>query len=116
MDIDRNAPATKGDIGDLKNETAGFIADLKNEMTKLVAEANERHEMLRSEMHHQFHELTETMRDSQTELLKAFYGYTSTTDVKFKDTDGSVASIRERMTVIERRVLEIEKKILRPLL
>jgi hypothetical protein len=30
-------------------------------------------EQLRSEMQHQFDELKETMRDSQTEILKAFY-------------------------------------------
>jgi hypothetical protein len=54
MDNDRNAPATKGDIADVKQEIA----------------------MVRSEMQHSFDHLTETMRDGQTELLKAFYGYT----------------------------------------
>ena len=47
---DLNVPATKGDI-----------------------------EQLRSEMQHQFDELKETLRDSQTEVLQAFYGYTQAT-------------------------------------
>jgi len=46
---DANAPATKGDVA-----------------------------QLRSEMQRQFDELRETMRDVQTEILKAFYGYTQT--------------------------------------
>ena len=37
-----------------------------------VAAVNERIDILRSEFQHFFDELKETMRDSQTELLKAF--------------------------------------------
>ena len=33
-------------------------------------------EQLRSEFHHEFDELKETIRDVQTEILRAFYGYT----------------------------------------
>jgi hypothetical protein len=53
MDIDRNVPATKGDIEDLRSE-------LKQEMGAM----EER--------------LIETIRDSQTEMLKAFYGFMET--------------------------------------
>ena len=53
MDDDRNDPATKADI----------------------TTVNERIDMLRSEFQHSFDELKETMRDAQTELLKAFYNY-----------------------------------------
>jgi hypothetical protein len=59
MENDRSAPATKGDLHDVKLE----ITDLKQEIA-----------MVRSEMQHSFDHLTETMRDGQTELLKAFYG------------------------------------------
>jgi hypothetical protein len=67
MDNDRNDPATKGDLQDLE------------------ARQNERHEMLRAEMGHSFHELNETIREAQTELLKAFYNYTQSTDLKLHD-------------------------------
>jgi hypothetical protein len=36
-------------------------------------------QMLRSEFQHGFDELKETVRDAQTELLKAFYNYAQTT-------------------------------------
>lgn len=52
---DSNAPATKGDIL-----------------------------QLRSEMNHQYDDLKETLRDSETRLLQAFYGYTQTTDAKLR--------------------------------
>jgi len=51
---DLNAPATKGDL-------QGGV------------------EQLRSEMNHQYDDLKETLRDVQTEILRAFYGYTQTT-------------------------------------
>ena len=51
---DLNAPATKGDL-------QGAV------------------EQLRSEMNHQFDDLKETVRDIQTEILKAFYGSSTVT-------------------------------------
>ena len=36
-------------------------------------------EQLRSEFHHGFDELKEAFRDSQTELLKAFYSFAQST-------------------------------------
>jgi len=47
---DRNSPATKGDLTDLRIE-------------------------LKSELANQKDELIEAIRDSQTEVLKAFYGF-----------------------------------------
>jgi hypothetical protein len=47
---DLNAPATKGDL-------QGAV------------------EQLRSEMHQQYDDLKETIRDSETKLLKAFYSF-----------------------------------------
>jgi hypothetical protein len=52
-----NAPATKADLAELE------------------ARLNERHEILRSEMAHGYHDLKESMRDMQTELLKVFYNF-----------------------------------------
>jgi hypothetical protein len=54
---DLNAPATKGDLQQLRSES----------------------EQLRSEMNHQFDDLKETVRDIQTEILKAFYGSSTVT-------------------------------------
>ena len=57
MENDRTAPATKGDLVDLKILIRGDMAEME---TRIVDR------------------LTETMRDVQTELLKSFYGFMET--------------------------------------
>jgi hypothetical protein len=89
---DLNAPATKGDLELLRGES----------------------EQLRSEMNHQFDDLKETVRDIQTEILKAFYGYTQTTDAKLKESDQADYALRQRLTVVESRLLEVEKRLNMP--
>ena len=86
-------PATRQDIEQLRIETRQDI------------------EQLRSEFHHGFDDLKEAMRDVQTELLKAFYGYTQTTDVKLKEAETSDIGLRQRLTVVEERLLEVEKRL-----
>ncbi len=68
MADDRNSPATKGDLADLKDD------------------------------------LIEVIRDSQTETLKAFYGFTQTIQDRSKESDDSEAAIKRRMTTLESRV------------
>ena len=55
--------------------------------------------------------LTETIRDNQTEILRAIYGYTETIQTHLKDLDRSETGLRERMTVLEARVLELERRL-----
>ena len=55
--------------------------------------------------------LTEAIRDSQTEVLRAIYGYTETIQAHLKDLDRSETGLRERMTVLESRVLELERRL-----
>ena len=100
MAEDRSAPATKGDLEELKQE--------------LRQELRQEGSQLRMEMQHQYDDLKETMRDVQTEILKAFYGYTQTTNVKLRDGEVADAAIRERVTILESRLLEVEKRLLMP--
>jgi uncharacterized protein YicC (UPF0701 family) len=86
---DLNAPATKGDL-------QGAV------------------EQLRSEMNHQYDDLKETLRDVQTEILRAFYGYTQTTDAKLKEGEQSDIALRQRLTAVESRILEVEKRLNMP--
>ena len=67
--------------------------------------------MLSSEMHHVFDDLKESMRDTQTELLKAFYGFAQSTDLKLANAEANDASLKERLSVVERRLTELERKI-----
>jgi hypothetical protein len=72
---DRDSPATKGGLADLKDE------------------------------------LIESIRDIQTVTLKAFYGFAQTIQDRFKENDDSEAAIKRRMTTLESRILEVEKRL-----
>ena len=89
MDDDRNAPATKADLAKLK---ADFKADL--------AELEDR--------------LTEVMRDVQTEMLRAFYGFMETVQTRFKAQDDAEAGLKKRLGILEERLLEVEKRLNMP--
>jgi hypothetical protein len=82
-------PATKEDLAALKVEIGNDLAALKDE-------------------------LVEAFRDGQTELLKAFYGFMETVQNRFQEDDQTEASMKRRMTTLESRILEIEKRINRP--
>jgi len=56
-------------------------------------------------------ELVEAFRDVQTEILTAFYGFTETIQNRFKEQDQTEASLKRRMTTLESRLLEIEKRL-----
>ena len=60
MDDDRNAPAAKAHLAALETRIKADIAQIRADL----AEREDR--------------LTEAMRDGQTELLKAFYGFVET--------------------------------------
>jgi cell division septum initiation protein DivIVA len=90
---DPNAPATKQDV-----------AQLRSEMTQGVAQ-------LRSEMQHQFDDLKETYRDGQTELLRAIYSFAGTADTKLKEAEMSDMMLRQRLSAVETRLLEVEKRL-----
>ena len=57
---DPNAPATKGDLAEVKEELKGDIAEVKTQT-----------EQLRSEVNHMYNDLVERIADSETRLLKA---------------------------------------------
>jgi hypothetical protein len=97
-------PATRKDVEQLRNEFHGDVEQLRNEFHGDV-------EQLRSEFHHGFDDLQETMRDVQTEILTAFYGYTQTTDAKLKEAEASDIGLRQRLTAVEERLLEVEKRL-----
>jgi hypothetical protein len=100
MTDDRNNPATKGDLVDLTTELKGDLADLRSE--------------LKGEIANQKDELLEAIRDSQTEVLKAFYGFGQTIQERFKQDDRNEAAMNARMTILESRVLDVEKRLNMP--
>jgi hypothetical protein len=82
MENDRNAPATKGDVQDLR-------AEMKAMEDRLV----------------------EAFRDGQTELLKAFYHYAQTNDERAASTEAESASLKKRLAIAESRITDIERRL-----
>jgi hypothetical protein len=108
-------PATKQDIAEVRAEITRTNDDLRTEIKQLSdllrAEIRETRDQLRSESHHGFDDLKETMRDSQTEMLKAFYGFAQSADARFKDVETADMALRNRLTAVEFRVTEIERRL-----
>ncbi len=59
-------------------------------------------------------ELIEAMRDSQSAVLRAFYGFAETVQDRSKERDETEANLRRRMTTLESRILEVEKRLNMP--
>jgi len=100
-------PATKQDISELR-------AELKQDSGELRAELKQEIEQLRAESHHEFDDLRETLRDVQTELLKAFYSFAQSTDAKLKESEIADMLLRSRLSAVESRVTEIERRMNQP--
>lgn len=104
MADDRNAPATKGDLADLRDE---LMFEIKGESSGLRAE-------FKSEISGLRDELVEVIRDSQTEVLKALYGFSQTIQERFRQVDASETAFRNRLATVEERLLEVEKRLNMP--
>jgi hypothetical protein len=96
------APATKRDLRELEERlTARFDGQL---------------EQMEERLRNMHGELQEQMRDMQTELLRAFQPWQDNTRIQFQElkvnTGNSVQAITQRMDIMERRLLEIERKLL----
>jgi hypothetical protein len=101
----RNATATKGDLQDLKEELKEeILTATKGDMQGLRG-------ALKGDMQSLRDEILEAYRDSQTELLRAFYSFAQSTDVKLKDTEISDIMLRQRLTAVESRLTEVEKRL-----
>jgi len=118
---DDNEPATKRDLQELRSET-------KQELRELRAETKQEFRELRAEMAVQFQridtqfqridtqfqrqaeQLTEAMRDMQTEVLRAFHYWARPVDMRLR----TLTVIEERLGLLEERVGRIERGDLPP--
>jgi len=55
--------------------------------------------------------LTEAIRDAQTEVLKAVYGFAESNRPRVAQLEGNQGAIITRIGVLEDRMLEIERKV-----
>ena len=97
-------PATKQDLAATRQDLRQEIADTRQELRQEIA-------MVRSEMNHQFDDLKETVRDSQTELLKAFYSFGESNRQRVNQLEGNQAALITRIGVLEDRMLELERRV-----
>jgi hypothetical protein len=81
---DRNMPATKADL-------EGLEVRLNGRAEALEGRLNERIEILRSEMQYSLQDMTEAMRDGQTEVLKAFYSFAQSNNKRMMELEGNEA-------------------------
>ncbi len=86
-------PATKADLAALKADLTALKADLTADLTTVEQR------------------LMEAIRDGETHLLKAFYGFTESVQARFKAADDSEANLKKRLAVIEERLIEVEKRL-----
>jgi hypothetical protein len=93
-----NAPATKRDLAEVKTELKQDIAEVKHDMAGME------------------NRLSERIRDSQTEILKAFLPYQESQNLRLRTLEAKLSNtdtgITERMAILERRLAEIEKRLL----
>jgi hypothetical protein len=82
-----NQPATKQDIAEVRTE-------------------------MKAEMKAMEDRLIEAFRDSQTELLKAFYSFTESNRQRVGQLEGNQASLITRVGTLEDRLTDLERRFL----
>ena len=69
---------------------------------------------VRTEMKAMEDRLIEAFRDSQTELLKAFYGFTESNRQRVAQLEGNQGALITRIGTLEDRVTDLERKVIFP--
>ena len=90
MDDNGSTPASKADLIALEERLKGDLTALEER-------------------------LTETYRDMQTELLKAFYAVAETHQKRLTDGERETAALKERVSMMESRLIQVEKRLNMPL-
>ncbi len=95
-----DAPATRADLAQARDELKTDVAQLRNELKTDVAHLRD--------------ELVEHMSEIETHLLKAFYTFAESNQLRLKDAENNEAALRRRVGVIEDRLFEVEKRLNMP--
>jgi aminopeptidase N len=108
MADDRNAPATKGDIEDLREDLRG---EMKEQIGTIRSEMQESAAMLRSEMQHMHDDFLEQARHAETRLLQAFYAFAQSSQERLTLAERDAAGLKDRMALYEQRLIDLERKV-----
>ena len=103
MESNGSAPVTRAD---LVEHLHGFKRDLVKEIG----------EFMDTRIRQSEEKFAERLHDSETRLLKAFYQYQEHSDVRMRKMSADISNMDTasdlRLNNLERRVIEIERKIL----
>lgn len=69
-------------------------------------------EDLKKYLDQRFDEVTERMRDMQTELLKAFLPFQQEAGLRHSAVEVRMNGVEQRQAILENRLAEIEKRLL----
>ena len=69
----------------------------KQDLNQLRAEFQQDMSQLRAEFHHGFDELKETLRDSETKLLQAFYTFAESNQKRLSEVERENAGLKDRL-------------------
>jgi len=59
-------------------------------------------------------DIMEALRDVETKLLNAFYGYAKSNDKRVLETEGNEAVLRSRVATLETRLTDVEHRLNMP--
>jgi hypothetical protein len=59
-------------------------------------------------------DVLEAVRDIETKLLSAFYGYAKSNDKRVLEVEGNEAVLRSRVATLETRVTDLEQRLNTP--
>jgi hypothetical protein len=90
---DQNAPATRQDLG------------------AATQRLDEKIEQLRSEMNHGNRDLQERIDAGVARMLTAFYAVAETHGKRLMDVETTDSTLRSRLSTVENRLLDIEKRL-----
>ena len=96
---DRSAPATKGDLAVVKADISAVKEDIYAVKADISAVKGDISAVL------------EAVRDTETKLLNAFYGYAKSNDKRVYETEANEALLRGRMAVLESRMTDLEERL-----
>ncbi|MSV28803.1 MAG: hypothetical protein EXQ52_08660 [Bryobacterales bacterium] len=87
--MEPNDPATKQDISVLRAELSTELRATEERLLKVI-------------------------RDSQTEVIRSTFGFASSMDAKLKTSEAGEILLKQRVGVLESRLLEVEKRLNMP--
>ena len=92
-----NDHATKADLKVLREELKGDMAALRHELKADNVALRE--------------EIREVIHDTETKLLRAFYGFAEATQKRMTIMENTTGGLTNLMATLDRRITDLEKRV-----